>query len=68
MSLIPYSDKPQRVAAYCRVSTDKDDQVNSLESQKKYFRDYIERNPFWELTEVYVDDSDKIGLNQKTSN
>ncbi|MEM1484938.1 recombinase family protein [Oscillospiraceae bacterium PP1C4] len=46
----------QKVAAYCRVSTDKDDQVNSLESQKKYFREYIERNPFWELTEVYVDE------------
>jgi len=46
----------QKVAAYCRVSTDKDDQVNSLESQKKYFREYIDRNPFWELTEVYVDE------------
>lgn len=54
--MIPYTDQPRRVAAYCRVSTDKDDQVNSLESQKKYFREYIERNPFWELTEVYVDE------------
>lgn len=54
--MIPYTDKPQRVAAYCRVSTDKDDQVNSLENQKKYFREYIERNPFWELSEVYVDE------------
>ena len=26
-----------RVAAYCRVSTDKDDQANSLISQRKYF-------------------------------
>ena len=49
-------DKIQKVAAYCRVSTDKDDQVNSLESQKKFFRDYIEHNAFWELTEVYVDE------------
>ncbi len=54
--MISYSDKPRKVAAYCRVSTDKNDQVNSLESQKKYFRDYIERNPFWELSEVYVDE------------
>jgi DNA invertase Pin-like site-specific DNA recombinase len=45
-----------KVAAYCRVSTDKSDQVNSLENQKKYFRDYIERNPLWELTGVYVDE------------
>ena len=46
----------KRVAAYCRVSTDKDDQVNSLESQKRYFSQYIERNPLWELCEVYVDE------------
>lgn len=45
-----------KVAAYCRVSTDKSDQVNSLENQKKYFRDYIRRNPLWELSQVYVDE------------
>ena len=33
-----------KVAAYCRVSTDKQDQANSFESQKRYFREYIERN------------------------
>ena len=32
------------VAAYCRVSTDKDDQANSFESQKRYFEEYINRN------------------------
>ncbi|MDD5017408.1 MAG: recombinase family protein, partial [Eubacteriales bacterium] len=46
----------KRVAAYCRVSTDNDDQINSLESQKKYFNEYIERNPIWELTQIYVDE------------
>ncbi len=46
----------QKVAAYCRVSTDKEDQINSLESQKDFFRDYISRNSCWELTEVYVDE------------
>lgn len=45
-----------RIAAYCRVSTDKDDQVNSLESQKRYFAEYIHRNPMWELVEVYADE------------
>lgn len=45
-----------RVAAYCRVSTDKDDQINSLESQKRYFSEYIERNPYWELVQVYADE------------
>ena len=33
-----------RVAACCRVSTDSDDQKNSLENQKKYFGEYIDRD------------------------
>jgi DNA invertase Pin-like site-specific DNA recombinase len=45
-----------RAAAYCRVSTDKEDQLNSLESQKRYFYEYITRNPLWELTEIYADE------------
>ncbi len=49
-------DRILSVAVYCRVSTDKDDQANSLESQQKYFTEYIERNPMWELYDVYVDE------------
>lgn len=45
-----------RVAAYCRVSTDQDDQVNSFESQQRYFRDCIQRNPEWELQNIYADE------------
>jgi site-specific DNA recombinase len=45
-----------RTVAYCRVSTDKEDQINSLESQKRFFREYISRNPEWKLTEIYVDE------------
>ena len=45
-----------RVAAYCRVSTDKDDQANSFESQQRYFREYIERHPDMELQEIYADE------------
>lgn len=47
---------PLRVAAYCRVSTDKDSQINSLENQRRYFRDYIDRNEEWTLVEVYYDE------------
>ena len=54
----------KRVAAYCRVSTDKDDQANSFESQQRYFRAYIERHPDMELQEIYADAADIIGLNQ----
>ena len=45
-----------KVAAYCRVSTDKEDQINSFESQRKYFREYIERRPNWELYQIYADE------------
>ena len=45
-----------RVAAYCRVSTDKDDQKNSLISQRKYFVDYIPRHEDWTLMDVYYDE------------
>ena len=48
--------KRLRVGAYCRVSTDKEDQANSFESQQKYFREYIERKPEWELYEIFADE------------
>lgn len=48
--------KKLKVAAYCRVSTDKDEQTNSLDSQRKYFRDYIENHSEWTLTGVYYDE------------
>lgn len=43
-------------AAYCRVSTDKDDQINSLTSQIKYFTEYINCQNGWSLCEVYYDE------------
>jgi len=45
-----------RVAAYCRVSTDKDDQINSLNSQRQYFTDYIKNRKEWTLVNVYYDE------------
>lgn len=53
-----------KVAAYCRVSTDKEDQANSFESQQRYFREYILRHPGWELYQVYADATVIIGLKQ----
>lgn len=49
-------DTRKRVAAYCRVSTDNEDQANSFESQQRYFKQYIERNPDWELYEIFADE------------
>lgn len=45
-----------KAAAYCRVSTDKDDQSNSFDNQQRYFREYIGRNPHWELYGIYADE------------
>lgn len=45
-----------RVAAYARVSTDKDDQANSFESQVKFFSEYIDRQENWKLVKVYSDE------------
>lgn len=45
-----------RVAAYCRVSTDRDDQANSLQSQRSYFREHIQRHAGWTLIGVYADE------------
>lgn len=45
-----------QVAAYARVSTDHDDQMNSLASQKLYFKDFICSQPGMKLSEIYYDE------------
>ena len=45
-----------RVAAYCRVSTDTDEQATSYEAQIEHYTDYIEKHPGWELAGIYADD------------
>ena len=47
---------PINVAAYCRVSTDADEQISSLINQKKYFRNYIKNQKDWNLFDVYYDE------------
>lgn len=44
------------VAAYCRVSTDKEDQANSLASQRSYFEEFISNHAGWALYKVYYDE------------
>ncbi|MBQ4517680.1 MAG: recombinase family protein [Clostridia bacterium] len=43
------------VAAYCRVSTESEEQENSLETQREHYKNEIERNPNWTLVDVFVD-------------
>jgi site-specific DNA recombinase len=45
-----------RVAAYCRVSTEFEEQESSYAVQVEHYTTYIKGNPEWELVEVYADD------------
>lgn len=49
-------DMQLKVAYYGRVSTDKDDQLNSLENQQNYFEDMIKENKNWIFTRGYIDE------------
>lgn len=49
-------DMNLRVGYYARVSTDKDDQLNSLENQQNYFEEMIAENKNWTLVKGYIDE------------
>ena len=50
-------EKPKlRVAAYCRVSTDSDEQATSYEAQIEHYTTYINGHPDWELAGIFADD------------
>ena len=46
----------KRLAAYCRVSTNSEDQKNSFLAQIKYYRDYVKTHNQYELADIYADD------------
>lgn len=48
--------KKKRVAAYARVSTDEDDQLNSYNNQIEEFEKKIKENPKWEFAGMYADE------------
>ena len=50
------SQKKLKVAAYCRVSTDSEEQASSYEVQVEHYTTYIQNNPEWELAGIYADD------------
>ncbi|TDT71511.1 DNA invertase Pin-like site-specific DNA recombinase [Hypnocyclicus thermotrophus] len=45
-----------RVAAYCRVSTESDEQATSYEAQIEHYTELINKNPEWKLAGIYADD------------
>lgn len=49
--------KPKlKVAAYCRVSTDSDEQATSYEAQMEHYTNFIQKNDEWELAGIFADD------------
>ena len=52
----------KRVAAYCRVSTDSEEQLTSYTMQKKVYTEMIASRPDWELAGIYADAAVIIGL------
>ncbi|MFR3266396.1 MAG: recombinase family protein [Blautia massiliensis (ex Durand et al. 2017)] len=44
------------MAAYCRVSTDSDEQATSYEAQIEHYTAFIKKNPDWEFAGIFADD------------
>ena len=53
----PRITKRERVAAYARVSMDKETMFHSLSAQVSYYSEYIQRNPGWMYAGVYADNA-----------
>ena len=53
----PKIPKRERVAAYARVSMDKETMFHSLSAQVSYYSEYIQRNPLWIYAGVYADNA-----------
>ena len=52
----PAEQRQLRVAAYCRVSTKEEDQLNSYEAQKSYYTDKIMENKSWTMADIFADE------------
>lgn len=56
-----------RVAPYCRVSTDSEEQKNSYNSQLSYYKDMINKKPEWVFVDIYADEAISGTLDYKRS-
>lgn len=55
-NLAKTENKPRlKVAAYCRVSTDSDEQATSYEAQVEHYTEFIKKNADWEFAGIYAD-------------
>lgn len=51
------ASKKLRVAAYCRVSTDSEEQISSYESQVRYYKEKIEERDDWKVVKIFADEA-----------
>lgn len=56
MKGVPLQELNLKVCFYARVSTDKDEQLHSLQSQISFFNDYISKVPNWNFIGSYIDE------------
>ena len=61
----PLYDLPLRVTFYARVSTDQDEQINSLENQVQYYTELIQSRPAWRFVPGYIDEGISGGTTKK---
>lgn len=61
-------DIPMRVTYYARVSSEKDEQLNSLGNQISYYEDFIKKNPNWTYIEGYIDEGLSAATTKKREN
>lgn len=54
--VVKENEKKIHVAAYCRVSTDSDEQEESYDAQVKHFEEELQKNPAWVSAGIYADD------------
>lgn len=53
---IKKAEKCLKVAVYCRVSTDEEEQKNSYQAQIEYYTDKINKNPEWQMAGIFADE------------
>lgn len=51
-----WGERPIRMAAYCRVSTEKEEQEKSFNTQKEMYTEKIMLNPHWQMAGIYADE------------
>ena len=70
-AFIPAKDKADlfgsnhifKTCAYCRVSTDHDEQLSSFELQQEHYRHLVSHHPNWDLKHIFVEDRKSTRLN-----